>query len=179
MITTCSSHDDCSDSTPFCYSGYCAPCNECHYCWDGIDGTCGSCNSSYPLYGEECDDSSDDSDCTKTSDRCILVFVFVGLFYISLFINYRTFVWIENPLSGLVSVVAEKELAEAHHNNVASRASSADAPTEGTDAGQTVELQQEPATESQDEVVQEEPAQEAPAQASAPVEDGGDTTGNQ
>jgi len=54
--TSCSSHDDCSSSSPFCYNGYCDSCDECHYCWDGIDNTCGYCgiiydtDSSFPLY---------------------------------------------------------------------------------------------------------------------------------
>jgi len=48
MSEGCSSHDDCSGDTPFCYSGQCDSCQECHFCHDGIDGTCGPCGDGFP-----------------------------------------------------------------------------------------------------------------------------------
>ena len=133
---------------------------------------------------EATSDSDDDADSQVDSEtsycatnRCILVFVFVGLFYISLYFNYRTFVWIEN--SDLIS--KDAPAPKPGHANVASRASSTFMPPdEGDGAGQTVELQE--AQEEPENAVQEEPeeaVQEEPAQESVPVEDGGDTSGDQ
>merc|ERR1711879_784462 len=96
------------------------------------------------------------------------VFVFVGLFYISLYINYRTFVWIENPESGLVSKDAPppKPKGKEGHVHVASRASSTIMPPdEGDEAGQTVELQElqevQEVQEEPEDAEQEEPKEAA------------------
>merc|ERR1719285_1319491 len=46
--SSCSSHDDCSGDTPFCFEHHCDVCEECHFCHDGVDGTCGSCGDGFP-----------------------------------------------------------------------------------------------------------------------------------